>query len=338
MRPDDYLALLVCADLLTRLHQENEAQEMHKHMEEIKKIRTSEEPLFSAQSEPFSSEHLQEAQEMVSLEVLFQNQPSETANASEAPVTLEEHLQFEDGDLYNFTLLEEGADFMDLSEPAEESSEPDPYYAPLSKGFVMAEPPAEILKDQIAAFQESQKSLMLQYVERSQKRPHLLADLLHLFSGWAPKQSDQLLTDLDRKSTAGFFVHWKGRGIVVNPGPQFLHYFHQQGYFINDIDDVIVTRAAPQAYANVEAIYDLNYRHNSASGNGHLIRYFLHQAAYRRLAPLLKPQFKQERNTVHCLARYIDSADVERLQLAEGISLSYLYPIQEASGAGMIAL
>jgi tetratricopeptide (TPR) repeat protein len=184
------------------------------------------------------------------------------------------------------------------------------------------------LQKQIEAYQERRRDLIATYTKAS--RTSRTSDHgLFLFSGWKDSEAEsrggELLAASTRKAAGGFFVRWNGKGVAVNPGPDFLHNFHEAGLHIGDIDHVVVTRATPDAYSDTHAIYDLNYQLNltAASDDLHIIHYYLNQQAHRDLASKLKPNFKQERHTVHSLELYVDSPDVEKVELSPEIQLHY---------------
>ncbi len=147
---------------------------------------------------------------------------------------------------------------------------------------------------------------------------------LYYLSGWSTHKRQPLyLTEQSRKATGGLFLRWNGKGIAINPGAHFLSHFHAQGLHIRDIDYVIVTGDQPECYADVKEIYELNYQINKLSEELQIIHYYFNQKAFQELSRLLKPHFKQERNTLHSLELFIDSPDVERLDLGDGIQLNY---------------
>lgn len=198
---------------------------------------------------------------------------------------------------------------------------------------------AEIsLEKRVEQFHKHQSTLISHYVEQSQMRKELDRDFLYVLNGWnyqrekdlsvyggQAKISSFLLPEYRRKTCGGIYLRWNGKGIVINPGMNFLENFHYHGLYVKDIDCVIVTRDNTDAYSDVKGIYDLNYQHNTVSSSLHVINYYLNQKAYNNIATLLKPRFKQERNTIHCLELYLDSPDVEVLNLYEGVSLRYFY-------------
>ena len=125
------------------------------------------------------------------------------------------------------------------------------------------------------------------------------------------------------ENTGGYFIRWNGKGIVLNPGPYFLDYFHKEGLHVKDIDFVIVTRANPDAYADIKDIHTINVQLNKIGSELQIIHYYLIQSAYEILSPVLKPHFKQERHTIHPLEFFIDSPEIEKIDIDQGIILNY---------------
>jgi hypothetical protein len=61
----------------------------------------------------------------------------------------------------------------------------------------------------------------------------------------------------------GYFVVWKGSGIVVDPGIKFAHHFLRAGYSICDIDAIVLTHSHVDHTADFECIMTLLYEINS---------------------------------------------------------------------------
>ncbi len=181
------------------------------------------------------------------------------------------------------------------------------------------------LEKRIQNFQNSQSEKMQAYLANSEQKSHIAENLLCILNGWSFNASEKplLFTEESRKSNGGHYLRWDGKGIAINPGPGFLDNFHSQGFSIKDIDFVIVTRNSREAYADLRAISELNQQLNKTSAERQIINYYLHQRVYQQLAPFLKPSFKQARNSIHKLEMYLDSPDVEKIDLDEGIVLHY---------------
>lgn len=192
------------------------------------------------------------------------------------------------------------------------------------------------LESQIRAFQRAQVDAMSRYVEQGLQLRGQMENTLTVLHGWREtgntKLNHMLLPASYRSATGGYFLRWNGKGIAINPGENFLQNFHDQGHHIKEIDTIIVTRDDPSSYADIKAIYDLNYGLNRIASDLHIIRYYLNQNAHRSMATTLKPHFKQERNTVFSLDLYVDSPEVESLALSEGVTLNYFpTPAQESA-------
>ena len=191
----------------------------------------------------------------------------------------------------------------------------------------------EILEHRIKTFHQQQRELISNYLDRFKTRPALKDQCLYLLHGWHDShQRTRFLTGQSRKTTGGYYLRWNGKGIVINPGLHFLENFHQQGLHIKDIDYVIVTGESASSYADIQEIYELNYQLNKISSELQIIHYYLSPKAYQALSPALKPNFKQERHTVHCLELFLDSPDVEKIELNDGINFSY-FPLKSQRNA-----
>lgn len=193
----------------------------------------------------------------------------------------------------------------------------------------------EALEQRIKAFQVSQAELTNQYLQQGKLRIKNPDFCLYYLNGWPPstepktRQTDPFfLTEQFRRTNGGLFLRWNGKGTVINPGNQFLKNFHAQGLHIHDIDFVIVTDDRAESYADVKEIYDLNYQLNKVSQQLHIIHYYFNHKAFQDLSRILKPHFKQERHNLHSLEIFLDSPDVEKVELADGIHLNYFQASQ----------
>lgn len=192
------------------------------------------------------------------------------------------------------------------------------------------------LQERIELYDRLQSELAKRYLDSAQKEQKNQKNVLCFINGSNGKENlfrnenrcpETIAQLLLRKSannqSCGFYIRWNKTGIVVNPGHSFLDNFHQHGFYIKDIQHIIVTKNYPEAYADIKRIYDLNYQLNKLNPDLHVIHYYINQSAYHELSHLLKPNFKQERNSLHCLELFHDSPEVEKEVLAEGILLNY---------------
>lgn len=188
----------------------------------------------------------------------------------------------------------------------------------------------------IQNFHGLQSRTLSDYYEQWKNRKAIADYCLHIFHGWNeqpefkqnifkdPSQATRFLLSQNlRKSTGGHYLRWNNKGIVINPGKHFMQNFHCSGLHIKDIDFVISTQGQPETYSDIREIYELNSQLNKVSAETHVIQYYLNQAAYQDLSSLLKTNSKQERRAFHCLEFFIDSPDVERVELGAGIHLNY---------------
>jgi tetratricopeptide (TPR) repeat protein len=182
------------------------------------------------------------------------------------------------------------------------------------------------LEQRIHTFQNTQANWIKKYLDQVHSRQLPEDDCLYYLNGWSIETDswDQgFLAEQSRQTTGGIYVRWKGKGIVINPGQGFLQHFHKQGLHIRDIDFVIVTDDNSKNYAEAKDIYDLTYQLNKISSDLQIIQYYFSQKAFQDLSRILKPHFKQERHILHSLELFLDSPDVEKIDLAEGIILNY---------------
>lgn len=190
------------------------------------------------------------------------------------------------------------------------------------------------LEKRIQSFQKTQSEKLTNYLETAHKRTRLKECALYFLNGWKMDLvKESRFLEIPPTLHGGFYIRWNGKGIVVNPGKDFLSLFHQQGLYIRDIDFVLVTRPDYESYADIQAIYDLLYQVNKLSPELHIIHYYLHQQAYQELSSILKPCYKQERHTIHSLERFDDSPEVEKVELFPGIILHY-FPTQQKLDLG----
>ncbi|MFA6914800.1 MAG: hypothetical protein WC222_00240 [Parachlamydiales bacterium] len=195
----------------------------------------------------------------------------------------------------------------------------------------------QALEDRIQSFQKQKAQCLNQYVKRARQRKQNLDNYLYVFNGWnsrpqgiqlnvnqeEPSFAHFLLSNNMRKPTTGLYIKWNGKGIVINPGKNFLDQFHRANLNITDIDIVVVTQSDPDAYTDVKEIYDLNYQLNKVSSELQIIQYYLNHKTYFELSHILQPNFKQERNAIHNLELYVDSPDVEKIEITPEVTLNY---------------
>lgn len=183
--------------------------------------------------------------------------------------------------------------------------------------------PMDALEKSIHQFQTKLNQSIKGYFESAEKRPLLPNGLyiLHETRHKTSSTSSQFPHAWGTESTGGYFIRWNHKGIVLNPGPHFLDYFHQQGLHIRDIDAVIVTH--PQAYKDIKDIHRLNGELNKLNPHLHVIHYYLIPSVYHQLSSALKPHYRQQRHTVHPLEFFLDTNGAEKQEISPDIILNY---------------
>ncbi|MGD2249174.1 MAG: tetratricopeptide repeat protein [Candidatus Methanofastidiosia archaeon] len=76
-----------------------------------------------------------------------------------------------------------------------------------------------------------------------------------------------MLTATDLNLGGGYFLHWKGKGIVIDPGIHFVNNFFQEGLLIHDIDAVIITHAHVDHCFDFESLLTLIHEYNEKRNN-----------------------------------------------------------------------
>lgn len=83
-------------------------------------------------------------------------------------------------------------------------------------------------------------------------------DTLSILRGWSSAVT--LLEGSERRwRGGGYFLKWRGYGIVIDPGFDFLRNFHDAGYHGREIGAVVVSHNHPDHNSDLKAIDDLRY-------------------------------------------------------------------------------
>jgi len=311
--PEDYLLLNLLKELLC----------YESHKESVNDI---DQRLFSLEQNDPSSENSLEERDMNEFSQIFEKPRTETQD-----LFYEEQLQtpknFTDLPSYDFSSIHTFAPL-----PMEEK-----------KNISCTQHDQGSLHSQIESFQKEQNQKLKEYLEQLQKRviPNQCLFILNgnVKESLAPFSLDHFfLTDRSRKASGGFYLRWNNKGIVINPGKHFLRHFHEQGLHICDIDYVIVTQESPEAYSDIKEIHDLALQINKIGLDSKPIHYYLNQKAYQELAQALKPTSKQARNTLHSLDLFVDSADLEKMELNQEINLHYFALSPDHNGSSSLGI
>lgn len=116
----------------------------------------------------------------------------------------------------------------------------------------------------------------------------------------------------------GIFFTVAGKGILVNPSSGSLKQLFEAGFTLRDIDVVVVSDYLACDQSEIVLLYNLTRKLNQLNREldvaPHVIRYLLQDAAFVALAPILRPDFREERQSVICLETFAHSQE-EKLEL-----------------------
>lgn len=86
----------------------------------------------------------------------------------------------------------------------------------------------------------------------------IIFEVLRRWNSYTPIIADNYYTSRG----GGYFIKIKGKGIVVDPGFNFIDNFREAGHKFNEIDAVLITHAHNDHTADIESILTLLYRYN----------------------------------------------------------------------------
>ena len=109
-----------------------------------------------------------------------------------------------------------------------------------------------------------------------------------------PEFRPQSLVSPATRLGGGYFLTWRGHGVAIDPGIDFVVQLYKKKLSIADVDSVVVTHCHLDHTRDLEALVDLNYRFNE-NNNARLgadafreLRFFLSPAAHSKYAEYLK--------------------------------------------------
>jgi len=68
----------------------------------------------------------------------------------------------------------------------------------------------------------------------------------------------------DERLGGGYLLVWKGCGVAIDPGADFITQLYRKGLSVADVDAVTITHCHLDHTRDVESLVDLNYRYNQA--------------------------------------------------------------------------
>lgn len=122
------------------------------------------------------------------------------------------------------------------------------------------------LKEQLKKHDENQNTLAMQYVKNGIKRKDN-RPCLKILKRWS--SSTPLLArgiGFNIGNGGGLFIRWKGQGIAIDPGINYILNMAEKGISVLDLDYVIVTHDHIDHNNDLTAIMDIKYQCTSSVG------------------------------------------------------------------------
>jgi ribonuclease BN (tRNA processing enzyme) len=120
--------------------------------------------------------------------------------------------------------------------------------------------PEQIEDDIVAAIREAGDTQYDKYLKAWEDLDPVKrrGDTLSILRGWSSAVT--LLEGSERRwRGGGYFLMWRGHGVVIDPGFDFLRNFHDAGYHGRQISAVIVSHNHPDHNSDLKDIDDLRY-------------------------------------------------------------------------------
>jgi len=91
-----------------------------------------------------------------------------------------------------------------------------------------------------------------------------------------------MLTTTESNLGGGYFLRWKGKGIVIDPGFDFLDNFFNNGLVLYDIDAVIISHAHVDHCSDFESLLSLIFEYNERNMDKKKIDIFMNLGAMKK--------------------------------------------------------
>lgn len=179
--------------------------------------------------------------------------------------------------------------------------------------------PIEHKVPSLSAWQQNEWLRYLSYYGQKETQD----DILYLFDGLSKNNLQSFVEIPHHQRHGGFFIRWKGEGIVLNPGPDFLEQLHSLKFSLRDIHTVIMTSSLPENWAGLRSIYEGHCQLHRAAPSEHMIHYYIASLGTSAPPSWLRPRFRQEAYTIHPLEFYWDGEGGECRRLSDTLTLHY---------------
>jgi len=120
-------------------------------------------------------------------------------------------------------------------------------------------------------------------------------DILAVLKGWSSFIPVEFYADPEKFTHqqlqgGGYFLKARDHGLVIDPGVDFLVYFTREGFHINEVNHVIVSRNHMEHSANLTGIADLYHQwrlYDPGAANRHTLEFHLNPTTKREYLPRL---------------------------------------------------
>lgn len=193
------------------------------------------------------------------------------------------------------------------------------------------------LIEKVKGNDEMRKTLCEQYcehyrIEVKKRAKWYSEDYIMCLKGWSSSTPVLSLGLRDHRNNhgGGFYVHYKGIGIVIDPGINFIENLHNANLFIQDIHAVIVTHDHIDHNNDLRKIFDLSYQ------TKHDVSFFLDKLTYLRYSNEIEEIEKRKENLVKKI--YSDTQNKEIMVKIKGVKLALLVNPTEHGCEGSFCL
>ena len=141
--------------------------------------------------------------------------------------------------------------------------------------------------------QDSKEKTEKEFVERISEKKEITDELdgtFYVLKRWNSITPRYPQAGPSESYGGGYFIIWNKKGIVVDPGYDFLRFFYKEGFGVLNIDLIIVTHAHDDHCQDLEAIFSVLHKLN-VSGYAHNIDLVISegvQIKYSRLLTIMR--------------------------------------------------
>ena len=118
-------------------------------------------------------------------------------------------------------------------------------------------------------------------------------NIFHVLRRWNsstpryPTNLEGILKDKQGSLGGGYYLRWQGKGVVIDPGYDFLAIFFEEEFGLNHIDAIIATHAHDDHTQDIETIFSLIYKMNKKFGENRQIDFFSSEGVKIKYSRLL---------------------------------------------------